>query len=107
MHYIIDFSNIRNREDLHATLRDSLGLPEWYGCNFDALADCLTDMYGDIIHIEISGFDRVKKELKDAAATLVEVFGDFKHGENDAHSENIKIYITINGTRLEIDQLSI
>ena len=31
------------RENLHDYLRDSLGLPEYYGANLSALADCLAE----------------------------------------------------------------
>ncbi|WP_236247333.1 barstar family protein [Pseudomonas tohonis] len=30
----IDLSNVTSALDLHSTLRDSLGFPGWYGCNW-------------------------------------------------------------------------
>lgn len=41
---ILDGNVIRDRETLHDILADSLGLPDWYGRNLDALHDCLTDV---------------------------------------------------------------
>lgn len=34
--------DIRSPRQLHERLRDALGFPDWYGCNLDALHDCLT-----------------------------------------------------------------
>lgn len=42
--YLIDFSNVNNRETLHEYLKENLELPEYYGKNLDALSDCLTQM---------------------------------------------------------------
>lgn len=41
---ILDGNRIKDREMLHDTLADSLGFPDWYGRNLDALYDCLTDL---------------------------------------------------------------
>lgn len=30
--------------DVHDVLRDELGFPDYYGCNLDALEDCLGDV---------------------------------------------------------------
>jgi ribonuclease inhibitor len=42
--YFIDFSGITDRYALHSCLKRALELPEYYGCNLDALYDCLTEM---------------------------------------------------------------
>ncbi len=43
MRYEIDLSGLKDRPSLHARLRETLGLPDWYGDNLDALADILTE----------------------------------------------------------------
>ena len=43
-HYVIDFSEIADRNALHTRLKHALELPEYYGRNLDALYDCLTEM---------------------------------------------------------------
>lgn len=40
---IIDCAGLGGKRDLHERLRESLELPSWYGCNLDALYDCLTE----------------------------------------------------------------
>ena len=41
---ILDGKAIEDKEMLHDALAGSLGFPDWYGRNLDALHDCLTDM---------------------------------------------------------------
>ena len=43
----IDCAGIADRRALHATLKEALALPEYYGNNLDALADCLSDLFED------------------------------------------------------------
>ena len=45
---IIDCSAIHTKEDLHRTFREALSFPRWYGCNLDALYDCLTESSGKV-----------------------------------------------------------
>ena len=48
----IDGNAIFTSPDLHKALAEALSFPEYYGRNFDALYDCLTDLEG--IEITIS-----------------------------------------------------
>lgn len=41
--YKVDMTGITDRRELHACIARCLPLPEWYGCNLDALYDALTD----------------------------------------------------------------
>lgn len=45
--YRIDLAKARNAASLHRILAKGLHFPDWYGGNWDALADCLTDMSWD------------------------------------------------------------
>lgn len=42
--FILDGGAIHDRRELHAALARGLEFPHWYGCNLDALRDCLTDL---------------------------------------------------------------
>ena len=42
--YTIDFTNVQHFMEMHFVIRDSLDFPDYYGCNFDAFWDCLTNM---------------------------------------------------------------
>lgn len=34
--YTIDFSNVEHYWEMHQTIGEALGFPEYYGCNWDA-----------------------------------------------------------------------
>jgi RNAse (barnase) inhibitor barstar len=40
----VDLARAGNKEQLLAEIGKALGFPTWFGHNFDALADCLSDM---------------------------------------------------------------
>lgn len=42
--YRIDLAHTHDAESLHRTLAKGLHFPDWYGANWDALADSLADM---------------------------------------------------------------
>lgn len=44
MTYTIDAEKIMDEEMFHDVISETLGFPEWYGKNLDALYDCLTDI---------------------------------------------------------------
>ena len=79
MKYTIDLREVQDREDMHFLFKDVLEFPDYYGCNWDALWDCLTDMYGDPIHIEIIGLDAFEARCPGTKKTLIEILMDFKH----------------------------
>lgn len=41
---IIEESRFQNTQQVHAFLKEELGFPDYYGMNFDALADCLGEI---------------------------------------------------------------
>lgn len=91
--YIIDFTNIEYYSEVHSVIKSSLDFPDYYGCNWDAFWDCLTDMYGEKMHIKIMGLEIVKHKFDDIADKLVEILKEFKHAykmfENDITIEII------------------
>ncbi len=40
----VDLTKVRDKDQLLTMIGKTMGLPAWYGHNFDALADCLGDM---------------------------------------------------------------
>ncbi len=40
----VDFEGCRDRDDALARLAAALAFPDWFGGNWDALADCLSDL---------------------------------------------------------------
>ena len=61
-YYSVDLRNIYTRDSLHSALKESLGLPDYYGRNLDALMDCLTDIRADS-EIEFIGLSDLMENL--------------------------------------------
>lgn len=69
---VLDGKEIKDREQLHNVLADSLGFPEWYGRNLDALYDCLTELHEDT-EIRLLHEDEMREHLGEYAGFLAEV----------------------------------
>ena len=97
--YTIDFTKVNHYLEMHAIIRHALDFPDYYGCNWSAFWDCLTDMYGDPIHIEIIGLEVIERKFGDAAKKMIEILKRFKHFNNDLFSDRIQIEIVSKSTR--------
>ena len=91
--YIIDFTNVKYYLQVHEIIKEALDFPDYYGKNWDAFWDCLTDMVGRSVHIEIRGLDVLKEKFPETAETLIECLTDFKHYNNDKYIDDIRISI--------------
>ena len=100
--YTVDFSSINYYSEVHVAIKESLDFPNYYGCNWDAFWDCLTDMYGDPIHIEIIGLDVIERKFGDSAAKMIEILKRFKHFNNDLFSDSITIEIVSGDARVSL-----
>ena len=100
--YTIDFTNVNHYLEMHAVIKKALDFPEYYGCNWSAFWDCLTDMYGDPIHIEIVGLDVIERKFNPSANKMLEILKRFKHFNRDLFSDSIKIEIVSGDTRISI-----
>jgi RNAse (barnase) inhibitor barstar len=75
----IDLSTAQDKEDLFAALSIALRLPDWFGHNWDALADCLCDLSwkpapGYVVYIE--GHDALRHAKPADFDMLIEIFGE-------------------------------
>ncbi len=90
--YTIDFENVKTYYEFQATIRDALDFPHWYGCNWDAFWDCLTDMLCDITFIEIKGVENVIKRFGEQEyKTMIELFREAKHYANDKYVNDLHV----------------
>ena len=74
----IDLTDCKYLMDLHERIRVSLGFPEWYGKNWDALWDCLRYLFyrrGDF-RVNIYGFMSLPEDLREYCKTMLEIFDD-------------------------------
>ena len=79
---IIWGQEIRTREELHKTLSQQLGFPDYYGNNLDALFDILT-MTAEPISIQIYAPERLEANLGRYYSLFLAVLQDA--GEENAH----------------------
>ena len=100
--YTVDFTNVNYYLEMHAVIWKALDFPDYYGCNWDAFWDCLTNMVGRPIHIEILGLDIIERKFDDAAKTMVDTLREFKHYEDDEFVDDIKIEIIDGDTRISL-----
>lgn len=75
----IDLAQARDKDDLLTALAVALKLPEWFGHNWDALADCLCDLSwkpapGYLVIIE--GHDGLRAAHPGDFDTLIEIFAE-------------------------------
>ena len=91
--YTLDFSTIKYCSEIHSIIKKELDFPDYYGCNWDAFWDCLTDMAGRPVNIRILGIENVEKKFKDSAEIMLEILKDFKHYRNNKYSDQINIEI--------------
>ena len=91
--YIVDFRNVKYYLEMHLVIRESLEFPDYYGCNWSAFWDCLTDMYGASMQITILGLDVIKQKFDDSADKMIEILKRFKHYPDDMFAKDIQIEI--------------
>ena len=101
--YTLDFTNVKYFLEVHYIIKTSLDFPDYYGCNWDAFWDCLSDMYGDPIYIEIVGLDVIERKFDNMASMMIKILKKFKHFNNDLFCDDIKIEIVKGNTRIEIE----
>ena len=99
--YTIDFTEVQYYIEMHLIIKKTLDFPDYYGCNWDAFWDCLTNMLGRPIYIEIIGIDVIERKFSDAAKKMIETLKEFKHYD-DEYINDIKIEIVRGNERTEI-----
>ena len=91
--YIVDFTNVKYYLEMHEVIKKSLDFPDYYGRNWSAFWDCLYDMRGDPVHIEIIGLDSLESKFEGVSDKMIEILKRFKHFNNDLFSDIIRIDI--------------
>lgn len=86
---------------MHWIIQKSLDFPDYYGCNWDAFWDCLTNMVGRKVHIEIIGLDTIERKFGQEAQNMVDILKEVKHYRNDRYVDDICIEIVSGDIRIE------
>jgi len=101
--YTVDFTNVNYYLEMHAVIWKSLDFPDYYGCNWDAFWDCLTEMYGEPVHIEIIGLDVIEHKFgADTTRKMLDILKRYKHFCNDRFCDNIKIELVSGDVRISL-----
>ena len=85
--YAIDLAGVADKADLMERLQGALHFPDWFGRNWDALEDCLTDMswsehVGYVLLIRGGAeLRRQHKPLLDALIDVLKSAADYWRGE--------------------------
>lgn len=100
--YVLDFSKIKYYSELHEIIKVGLDFPDYYGKNWDAFWDCLTDMVGRPVHIEIRGLEQLEKKFKEDAELMLELLKEWKHYNKNSYAEQITIDIILEGKTVSL-----
>ena len=76
----IDANRYASAKELHQALQMMLNLPEHYGCNADALYDCLSERVGKPVNLVIlsPGEGDVAEALRKVVHVIEDLGGDSK-----------------------------
>jgi len=87
MQVIIDGRNIKDKQSLHAYLKEQCNFPDYYGNNLDALYDVLTDR-AEPLEIVVENSEELKEILCGYGEAFIETL-------QDAAAENERIIVKI------------
>ena len=75
---VLDFTVCKYPADIHRVLKESFGFPEYYGVHWDALWDCLNDLFfsSEEALIKICGISILDKEMQAYLKPMFELFSD-------------------------------
>ena len=76
----VDADRYASAKELHLALKMMLDLPDYYGCNADALYDCLSERVGKPMNLTIltPGGGEVADALKKVVHVIEDLGGDTK-----------------------------
>lgn len=76
----IDAARYASAKELHLALKMLLNLPEYYGCNADALYDCLSERVDQPVNLVLlsQGEGETAEALRKVVLVIEELGGDTK-----------------------------
>ena len=69
----LDFTGCKTLGDIHEVLRVQLGLPDYYGQNWDALWDCIFYFRNYPLTVEIYGLYNLPKDLSAEMPAMLKI----------------------------------
>ena len=101
--YILDFSGVKTWIDIHAIIEKEFDFPDYYGANWDAFWDCITDFIDSRgLDIEIIGLDKIYSKFREDIDIFVDSLKDLKHIYDDEYADVVKIVIHHGNSKVEL-----
>ena len=100
--YRIDLIGMTSIAELHSRIKAAMQFPDYYGENWYAFWDCMTDLVGDPLNIEIIGVEWLQNRYPTEANVLFAYLKDIKHYADDRYTAITHITIVTGDTRTEI-----
>ena len=101
--YILDFTNVKTWIDIHAIIEKEFDFPDYYGANWDAFWDCITDFIDSRgLDLEIIGLDKIYSEFKEDIDIFIKILKRLKHIYNDKYVDVVKIVIHHGNSKVEL-----
>ncbi len=91
--YIVNFKNVEHYFDMHEAIEKGLSFPAYYGQNWDAFWDCMTDFCCNSLNIEFRNADVIKEKFPTAYDKLLKILSDYKSECADEFPEGLSIKI--------------
>ena len=79
----LDLTGCKYLLEIHEKIRVAFDFPEWYGKNWDAFWDCMTDIICINLEIEILNLDALDSDLREDKEKLICLLKELKHLDND------------------------
>lgn len=83
--YVIDFKDVKGIYDMFEIISTAMDFPDYFGNNWDAFWDCITDINGVPLYIEIHNFNVLEERLSKESEYLIDSLKRFKHYGNDKY----------------------
>lgn len=102
--YILNFSTVQQYDEIHKIIKAELDFPYYYGENWSAFWDCLTEMIDDeeCLHIELVGMETLQHKFPHAQKKILEILKRLKNHENRSYYNMVKIEIVLGEARYEL-----
>ena len=85
--YVIDFKNVKGHFDMFEIISTAMEFPDYFGNNWDAFWDCMTDIIFINLEIEILNLDALDSDLQEDKEKLICLLKELKHLDNDEWSD--------------------
>ena len=76
--YTLDLRGVQSVADIHAAARAAFDFPDYYGCNWDAMWDCLCELGRGPKEVEILGYREAAAALGTDIVPFLILLGEFR-----------------------------